>query len=848
MLSQLNAQTPGLIIKPGTQTVFDPNNDGYISADEFGFVSDDLAESELAFVSIATVDAEPTEDPKGPACHFNDIVDTGSEEPIMVRNDGTNFIVRFRQSTTVDNAKGYSLLIDADGLFGDTEEGAGYSSSNPGFEIEITLLTKFGVYLNNIDNTSKGTVGGINNGYYSDLVNDSPIDDRFQKSIALTNNCGDIDIFYEFYIPVADIEDAYPGFSTSLIRIVGLTTLNPLPTMGQAQWSDLGGLDDSKYGDFEEMFTELIDVADPTDPDDLDGPNASALRLSKCPEINEVNTTTSIISGTSSEADGTVITINKNAGLLNTTTVSSGSWTYDASGDGLIAGDVITATATGPNKQESTACSNDVTVIACASLPDPPVVTSTAPAEKGLEGTYSGTFSLGPPIDPEIDLYSLDPITLAISKINDATWNDVTWTSATPNEWVKDRGVGAIDYGIYYAQTIGIDCNSLPGPLYCYWKSGKGFDTPISITPNISVANETDVSGIITGASSETTTIYLYEETSVGSGEYQQIATTNIDVGNTSWSFSGLDIESCKNVKVYFVEPNSNTCQSESSTMQISGSQPTVPVITDNGDCAPATGTTITIEGTCSEQEGTIITLYKNGSGTAEAQTGTVNDDGSWYIADVNLAGNDYLHATATLDNACSIESSLSTLQYDISLATSNTASIDLSASDDGLAYTEADADVTVTFSSAFTGTARLYIDQEQIGEALGLSAVTSHNFTLPYTDIYGNEISLYAGGELTVTVDDGANCESVYSASETVQCTPPTSTLTLSPDPSKVCYNEKGTFTIESTQQYVVYTPVKVSDGSVIGYSVLSYTDGSDISVNTYNLTDDPTDITVDM
>ena len=72
---QTSAQTPGLIIKPGQQTVFDPNNDGYISADEFGFVSDDLAESELAFVSIATVDAEPTEDPKGPACHFNDIVD-----------------------------------------------------------------------------------------------------------------------------------------------------------------------------------------------------------------------------------------------------------------------------------------------------------------------------------------------------------------------------------------------------------------------------------------------------------------------------------------------------------------------------------------------------------------------------------------------------------------------------------------------------------------------------------------------------------------------------------------------------------------------------------------------------
>ncbi|NOQ28042.1 MAG: hypothetical protein GQ564_21990, partial [Bacteroidales bacterium] len=841
LLSQINAQTPGLIIKPGNPAVFDPNGDGYISLDEFGFVSDDMTESELRFVSIATADHEPTEDPKGPSCHFNDIVDTGTEEPIMVRNDGTNFIVRFRQSTTVDNAKGYALLIDADGLFGAAEEGAGYSSSNPGFEIELTLLTKFGVYLNNIDNKSKGTVGGINDGFYSDLDVQSPVATRFQKSIALTNNCGDIDIFYEFYVPVADIEAAYPGFSSSLIRIVGLTTLNPLPTLGQANWSDLGGIDDSKYGSSEEIFNELIAVSSPTDPDNLDGSDPATLRYSECPDLNTVNTLTSIISGNSSEADGATINIYKNAVLLNSTTVSGGTWTYDASVDGLVAGDVITATALGINKKESSGCSNDKTVIACVTIPDPPIVTGTAPAEKGMIGTYSGTVTL--PSTPEIDLYRI-----GFGVINDGTWNVVDWTVGTPSNWVKDRGAGSIDYGIYYAQAVGLSCESLPGAMYCYSKAGKGFDTPISITPTISVATQTNVSGTISGASINNTTIYLYEETTVGSGVYHLLANTIITAGNTTWAFSGFNISSCKNVKVYFVEPNiANTCQSESGAVQIGGSSTTAPVITDNGDCAPAVGTIITIQGTSLEQEGTIIKLYKNGSGIAEAQTGFVNPDGSWYIAGVSVAGNDYLKATALQDNACSAESSLSASQYDISLATPNTASIDVSLSDDAIAYRESDTDVSVTFSSAFTGTARLYIDQELIG-LVNLSGSTSSNFLLPYTDIYGNEISLYAGGELTVTVEDGTNCESVHTVSETVQCTPPTNTLILSPDPSKVCYNEKGSFTIENTQQYVVYTPVKVSDGSIIGYSSLSLTDGSNITVNTHNLTVDPTDITVKM
>ncbi|MFK5892590.1 MAG: hypothetical protein QM504_05170, partial [Pseudomonadota bacterium] len=858
LLLQINAQTPGLIIRPGNPAVFDPNGDGYISLDEFGFVSDDMSESELRFVSIATADMEPTEDPKGPSCHFNDIVDTGAEEPIMVRNDGTNFIVRFRQSTTVNNAKGYTLLIDADGLFGsgdiiDGGEGANYYPTNPGFEIEISLLTKFGVYLNNIDNIEKGNLipgNGINDGFYTPSLKDAspvePLNERFQLSMALTNNCGDADVFYEFYLPVADIEAAYPGFSTSLIRIVGLTSLNPLPTMGNANWSDLGGIDDSKYGGFEEMVQTLIDVAVPTDPDDLDGTNPSILRLSECPEINSVNTITNTISGISSEADGTEVNIYNNAAWLALVTVSGGTWTYDASGDGLIGGDIISATATSPNKQVSTGCSNDVTVIDCPAIPDPPAITASLPADKGLTGTYSlggttGTVLPGGPSDPEIQITRL-----GTGIVTNDTWNVTDW-SATP-VWTKNAGAGEIGGGIYSVATVGLSCNSLESPLFCYVDNqAPKFNSGTSSIPSIVSASNTDVSGTILASTTLNSTIYLYEETAVGSGVYQLVTTTTILANETTWSMSGLNIESCKSIKAYHVEENSvEKCPGESAVFELGGTAPSAPVITDNGDCAPAGGTIITIQGTSAEQEGTIIKLYKNGSGTAEAQIGIVNADGSWYVTDVSMVENDYVNATTTLDNGCAIESALSTLSYTILSATPNTASIDLSASDNTSFYTEDDTDVTIAFTS-FTGTARLYIDQELIGLKTGLSAATTWTFALPYDN--GDYLQgLYAGGELTVTLDDGTNCESDYSASEIVQCSAPASNLILSPDPSKVCYNAKGTFTVENTQALVVYTPVKVSDGSVIGYSTLSILDGSDIAVKTYNLTVDPTDITVNM
>ncbi|NJK94959.1 MAG: hypothetical protein HC905_08635 [Bacteroidales bacterium] len=192
----LRAQTPGMIYENPGITVLDPNGDGYVSATVNGFISDDDAESEIDYVSIAFKETEPTSDPgPGPNCSFNDIVDTGSEEPIFVNFDGTYLRFRFRLGNTSPNSKGYSIFIDSDQKFGftGTNKDPNAVAGNPGFEIEVVLMTNFGVAVYNVDGTTTPVqvVGYATNPYTS----------HCQKSVALTTNCGNIDVFYDFFIP-----------------------------------------------------------------------------------------------------------------------------------------------------------------------------------------------------------------------------------------------------------------------------------------------------------------------------------------------------------------------------------------------------------------------------------------------------------------------------------------------------------------------------------------------------------------------------------------------------------------------------------------------------------------------
>jgi hypothetical protein len=200
----LFAQTPGLILKPATgagASVLDPDGDGYVSAKtngvQIGFTNppnNDVTQSEIPYAPI--VQPDPTSDLlRGPSCSFGDIVgvDAAGNNAIMSYYDGTNLLVRFRLSGYAPNSKGYTLFNDTDQKFGFTGPNADPNAvaGNPGFEVEITLMTNFDVGVYKIDGSATAGTAVATYSY----------DTHCQKSVAITRACDDADYFYDFYVP-----------------------------------------------------------------------------------------------------------------------------------------------------------------------------------------------------------------------------------------------------------------------------------------------------------------------------------------------------------------------------------------------------------------------------------------------------------------------------------------------------------------------------------------------------------------------------------------------------------------------------------------------------------------------
>lgn len=257
-------QTKGMIYKTaGTgAAVLDPDGNGYTSKTTSGFTYDDEEESEIPFVPMPIVVPEPDSDlGPGPDCGFTDLVKSPGNETIYTYSDGTNLMFRFRLGGTAPNSKGYSVLVDTDQNFGFSGPNADPNAiaGNPGFEVEIILMTNFGVGIFDVDGKIKGTEIGS-------ATADRPYENFAQKSIALTEVCGDDDYFYDFYVPYAHL----PFGSGVPLRMVGNTVINPHPAMGNNGISDLGGVDDAA-GITDNLWGSLIDIFPPVSGDAIAG-------------------------------------------------------------------------------------------------------------------------------------------------------------------------------------------------------------------------------------------------------------------------------------------------------------------------------------------------------------------------------------------------------------------------------------------------------------------------------------------------------------------------------------------------------------------------------------------------
>lgn len=100
LFSISKAQSPGLIVRPPGGigiTVLNPDGNGYSSATTSGFVTNDIAESEIAYKVVPPAIIEPTGDlATGPSGGFTDIVKTVDGSGFYIYSNGTNLYFRLR--------------------------------------------------------------------------------------------------------------------------------------------------------------------------------------------------------------------------------------------------------------------------------------------------------------------------------------------------------------------------------------------------------------------------------------------------------------------------------------------------------------------------------------------------------------------------------------------------------------------------------------------------------------------------------------------------------------------------------------------------------------------------------
>jgi hypothetical protein len=758
-------QTPGLIFKTaGTgASVLDPNGDGYTSFTTGGFTTNDQTQSEIPFKPIIVPAVEPTADPgPGPDRAFNDIVDSGSEDPVLTYYDGTNLLFRFRLGGAAPNSKGYSILIDSDQKFGFSGSNADANAvlGNPGFEMEIVLRTNFDVSFYSVD----GTTTPVLKASYS-------YTNYAQKSMALTMNCGDADYFYDFFIPFSAITTYFPSITTSTpLRMVAVTSMNPAAAIGNNAVSDVGGIDDAAYGNnYDNIFGAIIDNFYPTPVTGING--GFPADRTPCPSISgSITTSSTSISGTSTQANGTTITVYKNGSFLNTTTVSSGAWTL-SSVSGLLSGDIITASATATGKTESIRDCTSVTVGAsCSANPT------------GITGTINKNFEGNGVVGATIKVYKNGVLLSANPVASGTVASDGTFCWKNNGQTSCNAGsAGQVpEAGVYkITQTESGKCEST-GVYICL--GGSTLSTAPSITTTPILTSTTSIAG----TSVASAFIILY-----ANGVEISTATAN---GSGAWTVtvSGLTFGQSITAKAL----DGANCLSNASTAVMVKSISSTPVIIGNY----CTATTISsISGTTTEASGTVIELF---SGVTSLGTTTSNSSGAWTKTGLNISPGSVITATALATNK-------------ITSAASNSVTIGTLSSNAGLVVTSPIVEGVTSLAGTLsgTGTVKVYIDQALLGTAT-VSGTTWMLSGLTSLDVY-------AGALITATITSGVNCESNFSAGVTVQCISPLASLTISPTTNAVCSGSKTTLIVQSSESgiiYQLYNGASTSGSAVLG------------------------------
>ncbi|MEP0937168.1 MAG: Ig-like domain-containing protein, partial [Cyclobacteriaceae bacterium] len=838
LLGSAHAQTKGLIYKPANsgQAVLDPNTDGYTSVTNQGFSSDDEIESEIPYTplpSSSTVEPDSDIGP-GPSCGFTDLVRSEDNNTIYTYLDGSdNLMFRFRLGGTAENSKAYSILIDTDQKFGASGENAdpNYTVGNPGFEIEVVLRTNFGVGLYDVD----GTTTGIEVGGDASIVR--PYADYAQKSIALSEICGDDDYFYDFYIPFADITAQFPTVTTATpLRMVGQSVINPKSAMGNNGISDLGGIDD-ETGITDGLWESLIEVFPATSAGDI-GSGTPLSAKAACPSITgPIALGQTSVSGSSSEINGATIELFRAPDAVSafvsvaTTTVSSGTWTVNGL-TAASANEVFKATASVsqaaadaaniaespaiPYKKKSTSSSNcNVSTVGATCSPAPTGIAQ-ANGDKNFTGstTVTGTYSLR--------VFDSDGVLLTSPA---GTANPLTGLTGGSWAWTYGSGGTKIPDGTYFFTIEETSTSSCQSDQTLHCNVATNSNITFTTDPN---STSTDLEG--TAADGATVTWFK--------DDVLQASTTLS--GTTIWSFAVSGLLTGEVIRIRSQEPG--ICPSELSKTVVGKS--IAPLITDEF-CIDASGSVTSVSGISSEDENSVITIYTGGTGSESStgMTGLVQANGSWTVTGLSIGTTSEISATAQTSGEL-----ISDFSSKVTVKTKTpdpTNQLKITSNP----VTEGDASISgeALASTSDNLTIQLYIDGVAIegatavlpSDALaGLGTWTISGLDTPFDKLFADGVAT-----VTITNPNPTFCESDPSAGVTIQCEPPTTQTFSATSTTTVCENETIDFQISSTEDLIVYELVDQA-GNGIGAAMLG--DGTALNLTTYGLAASVTSIAV--
>ena len=737
LFGSLCAQTPGLIYKPAAsvlgRSVLDPNGDGFVSLTTAGFSGTDYGSaSELNMVSLPILGIEPTGDlTTGASGGHTDIVNNGSSSNqscyILYKSVGgvDYLIIRFRIGSASTSSKGYSFLLDTDGVFGSL-----LASGNPGFDKEVVLETgnsgKISIYNHSISGTT--------------LANSYALDEYHQRSVALSTNSSNPDYFYDFFVPYSGL-----GLASQPVRISAVTVTSAGSGITGSK-SDYNGINDQLYGNDPIAIANALINSFPSAPlTSLTDGYVYAASKSTAPVVNGgITTSSTSISGTSSEANGTVVTIYKNGVSIGTATVTGNVWTLSGV-TGLTAGNLITAKATATDKTISDASAAiEVTAVAPC-FTKPPVITlrtsTDAPGGTvGITGTWSGAV-VPNGSNVVIKLYSQtlqNGTYSSIAALNnntyyvkvDGTWQFVTTLSSNQLQTTNFFATATI---------ISTACESGLSEVSKKTNGQTGTVTaaPTLVTTTILASASVARSVVVTNNDATAAILILYEN----GYEIARTASTIAAGANHTFSYTG------------FIEADSVFARAQSATtdywlsnlsnkvvVSASAVQTTVPFISGTY----IAGSSKTVSGTSTEAAGSTITLYK--AGTTLLGTATVTAYGTWTISGLTLATSDVLTAYA--------KAAGKTLS-----AVSNAVTVAASAPGAPVITGSYQSGATSISGTGASGTVTVYVD----GSAVGSVTVTGA-WTL--SGIAAGQ--LYKGGVITA-VNTVSGISSVESNSVTI-------------------------------------------------------------------------------